>query len=61
MSNPYVLILYYSRYQATTQMAQAIAQGVDLVDGIEARLRTVPGVSPNHEATEAPVPDTGAP
>ena len=31
------------------------------VPGIEARLRTVPPVSPDTEATLPPVPDTGAP
>ena len=56
----YVLILYYSRYGATREMANLIARGVEAT-GLEARLRTVPPVSANHEATEAPVPDTGAP
>jgi len=56
----YVLILYYSRYGATREMANLIARGVEAA-GLEARLRTVPPVSANHEATEAPVPDTGAP
>jgi NAD(P)H dehydrogenase (quinone) len=56
----YVLILYYSRYGATAQMAQQIARGVEAV-GLEARLRTVPSVSANHEATEPPVPGSGAP
>jgi len=56
----YVLILYYSRYGATAQMAQQVARGVEAV-GLEARLRTVPSVSANHEATEPPVPESGAP
>jgi len=56
----YVLILYYSRYGATAQMAQQIARGVE-AGGLEARLRTVPNVSANHEATEPPVPESGAP
>jgi len=56
----YVLILYYSTYGATAQMAQQIARGVEAA-GMEARLRTVPGVSANHEATAPPVPDSGAP
>lgn len=57
----YILVLYYSRYGATAQMAQHIAQGVDSVGGIEAKIRTVPAVSPNHEATEPSVPNEGAP
>lgn len=60
MANPYVLILYYSRYGATFAMAQQIARGVEHVTGIEARLRTVPAVSTTVEATEPAIPDSGA-
>ena len=56
----YVLVLYYSRYGATAQMAQQIARGVE-AGGLEARVRTVPAVSADHEATAKPVPDSGAP
>ena len=56
----YVLVLYYSRYGATAEMARQIARGVE-EGGLEARLRTVPAVSADHEATAAPVPDNGAP
>jgi len=61
MSNPYVLILYYSRTGSTAQLAQYIARGVGMVGGIEARLRTVPPVSTTCEATEKAIPDSGAP
>ena len=60
MANPYVLILYYSRYGATLAMAQQIARGVEQVTGMEARLRTVPAVSTTVEATEPAIPDSGA-
>lgn len=56
----YVLVLYYSRYGATAEMARQIARGVE-GGGLEARLRSVPPVSANHEATAPPVPDEGAP
>lgn len=56
----YVLILYYSTYGATAAMARQVARGVEQ-SGLEARLRTVPGVSPTPEATAPPVPDSGAP
>lgn len=56
-----ILILYYSRYGATRQMAQQIARGIDQVDGAEALLRTVPPVSPDHEATAPAVPENDAP
>ena len=56
----YVLILYYSTYGATAQMAKQIARGVETA-GLEARLRTVPGVSAKCEASEPAVPGEGAP
>jgi NAD(P)H dehydrogenase (quinone) len=56
-----ILVLYYSRYGAVKQMAQHIARGIESVDGMEARIRTVPAISPNTEATEPTVPDSGAP
>jgi len=56
----YVLVLYYSRYGATAAMARQVARGVEEA-GLEARLRCVPEVSANHEATAPPVPDSGAP
>lgn len=64
MTTPFVLILYYSRYGATAKMAQAIARGVEQAQlqnfSIEARLRTVPAVSPNNEASEPAIPTEGA-
>ena len=42
-------------------MAEQVARGVELIDGIEARLRTVPAVSAKTEATEPAVPSEGAP
>lgn len=59
MSNPYVLVLYYSRHGATAEMARHIAQGVELA-GIEARIRTVPAVSAETEAVASAVPESGA-
>lgn len=55
-----ILILYYSRNGSVEQLANLIARGVAEGGGI-ARLRTVPSVSPNHLATEASVPTSGAP
>jgi NAD(P)H dehydrogenase (quinone) len=57
---PYVLVLYYSRSGATEKMAQLIGRGIEQVSGIEARLRTVPNVSANSEATEPSIPSSGA-
>ena len=58
--NPYILVLYYTRFGATGNMARLIARGVEQVEGMEARLRTVPAVSPATEQTEAEVPAEGA-
>ncbi|WP_136246692.1 NAD(P)H:quinone oxidoreductase [Halomonas borealis] len=57
---PYVLILYYSRSGATRAMAERLAAGVESYRGIEARLRTVPPVSPSCEAVDPEIPAEGA-
>jgi NAD(P)H dehydrogenase (quinone) len=57
----YVLVLYYSRYGATAEMARQVARGVESVAGLEARLRTVPPVSTVCEAVEDGIPPSGAP
>lgn len=59
-NKPYILVLYYSRHGATAEMANHVARGISQLEGMEARVRTVPSVSPNTEATEASVPDQGA-
>jgi len=56
-----ILVLYYSQHGATRQMAQLVARGIEQVDGIRARLRTVPRISTLCEASEAGIPDSGAP
>jgi NAD(P)H dehydrogenase (quinone) len=56
-----ILILYYSQGGAVRDMAQLIARGAESVTGVKARIRTVPKVSSNCEATEPDVPTAGAP
>ncbi len=58
--NPYILVLYYTRFGATGKLARLIARGVELGDGMEARLRTVPAVSPETEKSAPEVPGEGA-
>lgn len=58
--NPYILVLYYTRYGATGKMARLVARGVEQAGDMEARLRTVPAVSPATEQTEPEVPTEGA-
>jgi len=56
-----ILVLYYSRYGATAQMAQLVARGIESVPGCSARIRTVPPVSTVCEATADSIPDDGPP
>ena len=56
-----ILVLYYSQGGAVKEMAQIIARGVESVKDIKARIRTVPKVSANCEATESDIPASGDP
>ena len=56
-----ILVLYYSQGGAVRDMANLIARGVESVAGIKARIRTVPKVSANCEATESDIPTSGDP
>ena len=61
INQPYILVLYYSRYGATAKMAEHVAEGVEAINGITAMVRTVPNVSATTQATEADVPKQGPP
>ena len=56
-----ILVLYYSQGGAVREMAQLIARGIESVKGAKARIRTVPKVSANCEATEPEIPTKGDP
>ncbi len=56
-----ILVLYYSRNGATEALAREVCKGVDAIDGMSARLRTVPRVSAVSEAVEDRVPESGPP
>lgn len=56
-----ILVLYYSRGGHTRELALALAQGIDSVKGMRARVRTVPSVSATCEAVSPAVPDEGPP
>lgn len=60
-TTPIILVLYYSRHGATRKLAELIAQGIESVPGVDARLRTVPAVSTVAESTEPSIPAAGAP
>lgn len=54
-----ILILYYSPGGTTAEMANIIARGVEEIEGVQARIRTVPDVSPATEQTTAEIPESG--
>lgn len=57
-----ILVLYYSRHGSTAQLARRIASGVDEIDGMQARVRTVPEVVAAAGAQPAPeIPADGPP
>lgn len=56
-----ILVLYYSRGGSVARLARQIARGVGEVDGMQARLRTVPPVAPVTEIASPPEPEDGAP
>lgn len=58
--NQEILVLYYSQYGATKQLAQLIARGVESVSGVTARIRSVPKVSTVCEQTAASIPESGS-
>ncbi len=54
-------MLYYSLHGNVARMARHVARGIEKVDGMQARLRTVPKVSTVCEASEDGVPADGPP
>jgi NAD(P)H dehydrogenase (quinone) len=60
MDKPYILVLFYSKTGAVAQLANHVARGIESIHGIEARIRTVPAVSPVCEATAPAIPEEGA-
>lgn len=58
---PEILVLYYSRGGSVARLARQIARGIGEVDGMQARLRTVPLVAPVTQVASPPEPEDGAP
>ncbi|MES2857770.1 MAG: NAD(P)H:quinone oxidoreductase [Pseudomonadota bacterium] len=58
---PEILVLYYSRGGSVARLARQIARGIGEVDGMQARLRTVPPVAPVTQVASPPEPEDGAP
>lgn len=58
---PYILILYYSRHGSVRELARQLARGVESIDGMEARCRTVPPVAPVYDPNADSIPPQGDP
>jgi NAD(P)H dehydrogenase (quinone) len=58
---PDILVLYYSRGGSVAKLARQIARGIGEVEGMSARLRTVPPVAAITQSATPPVPEEGAP
>lgn len=58
---PEILVLYYSRGGSVARLARQVARGIGEVDGMQARLRTVPPVAAVTMVAAPPEPEEGAP
>lgn len=58
---PDILVLYYSRGGSVARLARHIARGIGEVEGMAARVRSVPPVAPTTEIASPPEPADGAP
>ena len=56
-----ILVLYYSRGGSVAKLARQVARGIGEVEGMSARLRTVPPVAAVTQSAAPPVPEDGAP
>ena len=54
-----VLVLFDSRHGSTAELANLIVRGVESIDGVQARLRTVTPVSTITESTKDTIPEQG--
>jgi NAD(P)H dehydrogenase (quinone) len=59
--NHEILVLYYSRYGSTANLARQVCRGIDGVAGAASLLRTVPPVSPENEQRLPEIPGSGPP
>jgi len=58
---PEILVLYYSSNGSVRALAESVARGIETLDGMRARVRTVPRVSPVTEVAAPAVPPAGPP
>jgi NAD(P)H dehydrogenase (quinone) len=55
-----LLVLYYSKSGSVKEMALLIARGINSVDGVQAKIRTVPEIFPNITKQESSIPESGS-
>ena len=55
-----ILVLYYSKSGSVKEMASLIARGINSVDDVQAKIRTVPEIFPEITKQVASIPDSGA-
>lgn len=55
-----ILVLYFSNQGTTQKLANLIARGIESIDGVKSRIRTVPRVSETCENIEPTIPEHGA-
>jgi NAD(P)H dehydrogenase (quinone) len=58
---PDVLVLYYSATGSVRALAQSVARGIESVEDMRARVRTVPKVAPVIDKPMAAIPSDGPP
>ncbi len=58
---PDVLVLYYSATGSVRALAQSVARGIEGVEGMRARVRTVPKVAPVIGRPQPAIPTDGPP
>lgn len=56
-----ILVLYYSRKGSVARLAREVARGVASVDGVDARVRTVPPLEASRDEAAPSVPEDGPP
>ena len=55
-----ILVLYYSKSGSVKEMASFIARGINSVEGVQAKIRTVPEIFPEVKKEVASIPDSGS-
>ncbi len=61
MSQPYILVLYYSRHGSIAEMAKHIARGIKQHPDIDVKVRQVPEVASTTTEAAPAIPDEGVP